>query len=219
MVYIPENGIDLNQFLAAPKSWDAPLRLIFVGRLVPYKGADMVLEACQECLKDGRATLDIVGDGPDMPLLQTLSRRYQIEHAVTFHGWKSHAEVVGGLQQANALVFPSVREFGGGVVLEAMACGAVPVVADYGGPAELVTANTGFAIPIDNRVKMVEDLRACIEAMVGGAFDLAEMSRRASERVEHHYSWNRKAGQIERVYRWLIDPAGAAPVFGFLDED
>ena len=56
---------------------------MFVGRLVPYKGADLLLEAAMPLLKSGRLTLDIVGDGPQMPHLRGMVQREGVQNAVT----------------------------------------------------------------------------------------------------------------------------------------
>jgi glycosyltransferase involved in cell wall biosynthesis len=218
MFYVPENGIDLSRFTACQKSWSSPLRLIFVGRLVPLKGVDMVIEACLHLLKRGKAVLDIVGDGPEMEPLQALARNYGVETAVNFVGWKPQAEVVTYLQSANILLFPSVRDFGGGVVLEAMACGTVPVVADYGGPGELVDADSGFALHMGNRKHLILQLKTRMTELVNGEHDLAAMSKNARARVETLYSWNAKAEQVLQIYHWLLTAGGDRPDFGFLEK-
>lgn len=218
-VYIPENGIDTSRFSFTPrrKMPGDPLRLVFVGRLVPYKGADIAIEACRNLLAAGRAHLDVIGDGPEMPPLQALAAESGLANAVTFHGWKPHEEVANFLNRADLLVFPSVREFGGGVVLEAMASGAVPIVVDYGGPGELVSAATGFAVAIGSRDQLVERVKSKVESIAEGKVDLAAMSAAAADRVASLYSWQSKARQIQSVYQWLLQPDAPAPNFGFLD--
>lgn len=218
IIYIPENGIDTGRFVRTRRcrKTERKLRFVFVGRLVAYKGADIAIEACCHQLKLGRAQLDIIGDGPEMHLLKSLIARLGIESGVTLHGWKSHECVAEMLQAADVLVFPSVREFGGGVVLEAMACGVIPIVVDYGGPGELVTRNCGFAIPIGPRSTVTKDLEVVVAALVSGQHDLADMSAAAEKRVHRLYSWQAKANQISTVYQWLVGSCETPPDFGFL---
>ena len=54
------------------------------------------------------------------------------------------------MRSADVLVFPSVRDFGAGVVFEALAVGAVPVVADFGGPGDIVHPEVGYKVPLTN---------------------------------------------------------------------
>src|SRR5512135_642310 len=139
-IYIPENGVDPGRFPHRRiRRATRPVRGVFVGRLVPYKGADMLLEAAAPLIRAGGLRIDIIGDGPQMPELQEIVRREGIDAGVTFHGRIEHTRVADCLVESDLLTFPSIREFGGAVVLEAMAVGLVPVVVDYGGPGELGT--------------------------------------------------------------------------------
>lgn len=219
VIYIPENGIDTDRFGLSTRrrNSETKLRLVFVGRLVPYKGADIALEACHDILKAGQACFDIVGDGPDMHRLQSLTTELKIKDTVTFHGWKSHEGVAELLRAADVMVFPSVREFGGGVVLEAMASGVVPIVVDYGGPGELVTPACGFAVPIGPRDLLTRQIATVVANIVAEKYDLGEMSAAAVARIEQLYSWQAKAKQILAVYQWLLESRDNAPDFGFLE--
>ena len=72
-VYIPENGVDPERFnLPRNHSASIPLRAAFVGRLVPYKGADLLLEAALEFLRAGTLRIEIIGDGPQRAALETM---------------------------------------------------------------------------------------------------------------------------------------------------
>src|SRR5262249_46287828 len=129
-VYIPENGVSSDRLeLARDRIARFPLRGAFVGRLVPYKGADMLLEAAAEFLREERLELDIIGEGPQRMQLESMVERLGIESRVCFHGWLSHVEVQSRLRNCDFLALPSVREFGGGVVVEAMSQGVTPIVA------------------------------------------------------------------------------------------
>ena len=214
-IYVPENGIDPARFtLRAEARADGPLRAAFVGRLVPYKGADMLLEAAAPIIRAGRLELDVLGDGPEMPLLKELVRREGLEAGVRLDGWVPHEKVQERLAQAEVFAFPSIREFGGAVVLEAMALGLAPVVVGYGGPGELVTPTTGVAIPLGTRLEIVERLRRTLEEFAADRTRVRHLGERARERARGLFSWDAKAAQVLEVYRWVLGQRKDMPDFG-----
>jgi glycosyltransferase involved in cell wall biosynthesis len=190
-----------------------PLRVAFVGRLVPYKGADMLIEATAELIKAGTLILDIIGDGPERPFLRSLADRLGLGSGVHLDGWVPHHDMADRLRRSDVFGFPSVREFGGGVVLEAMALGLVPVVADYAGPAELVTDDTGYRIPMASREDLIARFRERFEALVASPELLRPMGQRARARVLELFTWDAKARQMLEVYRWVLGQRGK-PDFG-----
>jgi glycosyltransferase involved in cell wall biosynthesis len=205
--YVPENAIDPERFtLPRTRKPGKPLRCVFLGRLVPYKGADMLLEAAAPLLRSGTITLDILGDGPQMPQLREFVRAHGLENAVRLPGWVPHTQVQDYLAPCDLFTFPSIREFGGAVVLEAMALGLVPVVVNYGGPAELVTPDTGFLLPLGTRRQIVESLRQTLAQCAEHPEQLEEKSRAAMQRVRAHFTWDAKARQVLSIYRQLLYP-------------
>jgi glycosyltransferase involved in cell wall biosynthesis len=209
--YIPENGVDPERFdleapLTPPAGSGPALRACFIGRLVPYKGADMLLEAAAPLLRQGRMSLDVIGDGPMMPALREQARTLGIsEPVLRFHGWQAHRDVQKLIARCNLFAFPSIREFGGAVVVEAMAMGLVPLIVDYAGPAEHVTPETGFTVPLGSRADIIDSFRAALGRLARTPDQLEPMRRLARERVRAHYTWDRKAEQVASVYNWILE--------------
>lgn len=204
-VWLPENAIDPDRFnLVSDQRPDTPLCGCFIGRLVPYKGPDMLLEAAAPLLRDGRFALDIIGDGPMMGSLREQALQAGVSQAVTFHGNLPHQQVQDIAVRSNLLTFPSIREFGGGVVLEAMALGVVPLIVDYAGPGELVTAETGYKVPIGPRTQIVKGFRDRLEAIAADPSDLPAIASAARHHVLTHFTWQAKARQILKVYECIL---------------
>lgn len=214
--YLPENAIDTSRFPKVnPHKSSHPIRAVFLGRLVPYKGPDMLLEALSPLLRNETLTLDILGDGPMMSELKSLVQREKIQNTVKFHGWVEHQKIKKHLMSSDVLTFPSIREFGGGVVLEAMAMGVVPIVVNYGGPGELVTPKTGFAIPIGTRAEIIEHFRETMIKLVKKPAKLEEMSALCIRRAHEQFTWDAKAQCTFKLYQWLLNPTKPKPDFPF----
>lgn len=205
VVWMPENAIDPERFnIVAPQSAELPLRACFVGRLVPYKGPHILLDAIAPLARAGRMRLDVIGDGPMLDELRDRAAQAGIAGAVTFHGQLDHGDVQAILGRANLLTFPSIREFGGGVVLEAMALGVVPVVVDYAGPGELVTPETGILLPLGTRERITAALSDALDRIVEDPSVLPIKAAAARDLVASHYTWDAKARRILDLYRGVM---------------
>lgn len=138
-----------------------------------------------------------------------------VAQAVTFHGNLPHIQVQDVAARSNVLTFPSIREFGGGVVLEAMILGVVPLIVDYAGPGELVSDQTGYKVPIGPRDQIVAAVQARLEAIADDPSALPELAQAGRARAQTLFTWPAKAQQIARVYDWVLDGAAEpAPDLG-----
>ena len=158
LFFVPgENGINPAFYTSASRRspHNDKLELIFVGGLVPYKGCDLALRASARLLQAGRAHFTIVGDGRERAHLEHLTKSLGIEKVVFFRGTLRHGPAMQQLSAADVLVFPSIHEFGGGAVFEALAMGVVPVVADFGGPGDIVHPEVGFKVRLTNENDVV----------------------------------------------------------------
>ena len=208
-LYLPENAIDPNRFSAVqPVAPSGTIRACFVGRLVPYKGPDMLLEAAWTIGgHPGRLKLDIIGDGPLMPQLRSYVDQHELKSGVTLHGWVEHHRLQSRMRESQLLLFPSIREFGGGVVLEAMALGIVPVVVDDAGPGELVTDDVGFKIRLGSRTEIVKRLHQVVAEICDNPQQLAPKPVAAQALIQQHFTWEAKARRIIEVYHWTLGTA------------
>ena len=212
--YLPENAIDPNRFtLRRTHQAKRPIRVVFLGRLVPYKGADMLLEAVAPLANEGSVVLDVIGDGPMMGELKDLLVRLGSPPNINLRGWIEHGKVQEWLVQADVFAFPSVREFGGAVALEAMAVGTVPIVLNYGGPAELVTEKTGFLIPMGNRQQIIQSFRAILADLAINPHKIEAKSQAALRRAREQFTWESKARQTMEIYQWVLNPKLPRPQF------
>jgi glycosyltransferase involved in cell wall biosynthesis len=204
-VYLPENAVDPARFSVPPQStFVAPLRAVFVGRLVPYKGPDMLLEAAEPLLAAGRMSIDIVGDGPLGVELRAWVSARGLNAQVRFHGWVAHGEVQSVLAQSHVFAFPSIREFGGGAVLEAMMMGVVPLVVDYAGPGELVDDQVGYRVALRTRAAVVAGFRTRLAQLCDDLSPLAALGAAGRARVLERFTWASKAEQICALYAEVV---------------
>lgn len=203
-VILSENGIEPSRFTrVADQDGTLPLRACFIGRLTALKAVDLLIDAAAPLLADGRMRLEIIGDGPERARLEAQVAQAGLGGAVTFHGWVAHQQVQEIAATCHVLTFPSLRDFGGGAVLEGMALGLVPIVLDYGGPAELVDETTGFRIPMGSPVDIVARLRARLEEIARDPSPLAEMTANCRDVIQRDFVWQAKAAKFLALYHEL----------------
>ena len=207
--YLPENGVDPARFPLAeawnpPPAAGAPFRFITVGRLAPVKVIDLILRAmsASEILRSCR--LMIVGDGPERDSLHDLTRSLGLESVTEFVGWIDQTRLAECLRGCQAFVFPSIKDFGGGAVLEAMASALPAIVADYGGPSELVTNDTGIRLPIEAADDLVVTLRTAMERLAADHALCGRLGAAAARRVREQFTWSAKAERIVTYYHEVL---------------
>lgn len=133
-----------------------PHHLLFVGRLVSVKGADLVLQALSQL--PSRYTLTICGDGPEKRSLEQLVNEFGVKDRVTFRGWVDHDELATVAQRASIQIVPSRYEPFGIVALEGIAAGCAIVAAETGGLPEAV-GPCGVLVSPENPTALAEGIR------------------------------------------------------------
>jgi len=205
LFFIPEPGISSADCVdsdgeSAP---DKKLELIFVGGLVPRKACDLAVRGAAPLLRDGRAQFVIVGDGPERSRIEELARTLGIESSVTFCGWVSPSEVFNRFRSADVFVFPSLRDNGAGVVFQALATGTVPVVADFGGPGDIVNPDVGRKVPLTNEDDIAVQLERVLKELEGNRELLGRLRRNGLSYARENLTWDAKAGDTTKVLKWV----------------
>jgi len=209
LFFVPENGIPEKDIVEDRRYDDMPpVKVCFLGRLVPYKNCNIVIRSAAALIKEKKIQLDVVGDGWDRPNLEALTRDLGLEKRVTFHGRTPHRQAMEILARSHIMAFPSIKEFGGGVVMEAMARGVVPIVVRYGGPSDLVEEGCGISLALTNEQDTVQDLERALEELVNNPDRIRQLGRAARLKAWSAYTWEKKTELLAAV---LNHAMGAGP--------
>lgn len=171
----------------------APL-VAYVGRLVPDKGVDVLLEAVAR--RPEPLHVLVAGRGPDEPALRAQARRLGLDGRAHFIGPLPMERVGTAFRAADVVAMPSRHEPWGRVAVEAMACG-VPLVAGAAGHLPALVDGHGLLVPPG-------DAPALADALGAALHEAPEARRRRVEgalRHAHGFSWAALAERWEAVYR------------------
>jgi glycosyltransferase involved in cell wall biosynthesis len=188
------NGIDLKKFDSAIDASrpPGPTRLLSVGRLVEFKGFDVLIEACAELRRRNMPiTCEIVGDGPLRPELEAQVSERNLTGVVRFSGEQSQDYVLKAFAACDIFVLAAVTETRGAsdvfptVIAEAMTSGKPVISTTVAGIPELVVQNeTGLLVaPRDPH-----GLAAALRRLIGDHALCASFGRAARERIETHFT-------------------------------
>jgi glycosyltransferase involved in cell wall biosynthesis len=206
LFFIPEPGIARSLCCDDQRNPDpeAKLELLFVGGLVPRKACDLAMRAAAPLLKKNLARFTVVGDGPDRSVLEELARSLGIEKEVLFCGWIGHKDVLKNMRSADVFLFPTLRDNGAGVVFEALACGAVPVVVDFGGPGDIVYPDVGYKVPLTNEAEIIAEMEKILMELAGNRDLLSRLRQQGMSYARECLTWDAKAQSTTRVLNWAL---------------
>jgi D-inositol-3-phosphate glycosyltransferase len=206
---IPED--EAKEFIGVPP---CEKMLLFVGRIEPLKGLDVLLRAIAIMRESGTFEkipfcLSVIGGDPqessdamsaEMRRLQQMRLEYGLEDLVTLLGKRSQDSLPYYYSAAIGVVVPSHYESFGMVALEAMACGTPVVASDVGGLAYLVRDGvTGFTVPVG-------DVEALADRLTQLVLDPALHERLGCKAAEYaqDYAWGKIVKRLEQVYQELL---------------
>ncbi|WP_416563041.1 glycosyltransferase family 4 protein [Nocardia testacea] len=198
-VHVIRNGIDVGAWTFRTRSpRSGPPRLLYVGRLEYEKGVQDVIAALPRIRRaHPGAVLTVAGVGTQFEWLRQLARTHRVARAVHFAGQLDHAELLGWLHGADAIVLPSRYEPFGIVALEAAAAGTPLVTSTAGGLGEAVIDGvTGASFE-------PADVHGLVDAVISVLDDPAAAQERAfaaRERLTADFAWDVVAAETAGIY-------------------
>jgi len=205
-----ENGVDLSLWdhVQTPddaNDSDEPVRFVYLGRLVDWKAVDVLIHAMAKPDIPKSIQLDIIGDGDERAMLESLCAELNVTNRVRFLGFLPQHECVSHVASARALVLPSLYECGGAVVLEAMAMSRPVIATNWGGPADYLDEECGMLIEPTSKQDMIENFAKSITELASD-LDLANrMGRVGRTKIETQYDWQRKLDAMIEHYQEVIE--------------
>jgi D-inositol-3-phosphate glycosyltransferase len=204
-------GVDLELFYPRDKN-DVKEKLgiyenrviLYVGRIEPLKGIDILIEAVGLLEDPADTRLVIVGgsleDDAELEKLKALSERLGIQEKVTFAGSVAQDVLPDFYSAADAFVLPSYYESFGLVALEAMACGTPVVVSRVGGLKTFIKqGETGYLVPW----RCPEPFAQRLDMLLANPA-LKESMGRAARAQALDMSWSGVADRILDLYSYLM---------------
>jgi glycosyltransferase involved in cell wall biosynthesis len=162
------------------------LKLLYVGRLVYWKGLHLVLEAFS-ILKNSNHRLTVIGSGKDKKWLKNKATELNINEKISWIDRVPQDQLFKMYQNYDLMVFPSLREAGGNVVIEAIAHKLPVMCLQLGGPGEHIIEQCGIVISTKNKSKqkIIIEISEAIKNMDGDREALNQLSAKAQLHAKH----------------------------------
>jgi len=175
---------------------DDKIVVCFVGRLVRLKGLSFLLHVQKMLQKDiADLHLLIIGDGPEMGFVESMSRKYGLNTTVI--GWVNRDKVPFYLSAADIFVNPSLTEGLPLTVMEAMAMQKAVVATDVGGTSDLVkNGENGFIVPPGD----VRSLANAVKTLALNDKLRLNMGFAGRDIIKRSFDWDTIVRKIEKVY-------------------
>lgn len=188
-----------------------PDRLVMgvISRLSPEKGVDRAVRLLAFMRKQfANLELHLIGDGPERERLGNLARELGVLDAVKWYGWRADAKRF--YEMMDVLLLPSHTEGLPNVVLEAMAMGTPVAATNVGGVADLL--DRGRCGVILDSASAVPTWAPRVAPLLTSPQIGGEYARRARERIEAHFTFERRMAKVAAVYQRVLNLPAAPTI-------
>ena len=204
-------GVDSDKFKPVPRKTarrkldiDELDTLLYVGRIEPIKGLDLLLDTFEILSRSRDIQLFVVGgsliEDPELDRLRSKTVDKCLEDRVHFKGSVDQDTLTHYYSASDVLVLPSFYESFGLVALEAMSCGLPVVASRVGGiPSFVDNGENGYLIPWRCPEPYVEKIEVLLSNL-----DLKEFMSKAAMKTANQMSWGNVALRMEKYYESFV---------------
>jgi glycosyltransferase involved in cell wall biosynthesis len=193
-ITVSSMGVDLKKQFIPGRGKPDPLRLVFVGRLVEKKGADILVRAMKKVLTETPdARLDVYGDGPELETCKHLANDLNVSDHIRFHGSVPNTRAHICYQKAGLAVMPfrvardGDQEGLGLTTVEAIGCGCLVVASDLAGVRDVIEdGRTGFLITPEDPKRLADKIINIIKDLTRGE----KLCPQARQHVLTKFDWD-----------------------------
>ena len=200
----PVSGISTEDMNCASKGSDVgslDFHILTAGSLIRIKGFGLAIKAFKlfsdEC---PNSTFTIIGSGPEWPKLNGLISHLNLESKVHLIPETPRPLLMSQMANCDVVLFPSMRDGGGTVVVEAMAVGKPVVCLDIGGPGMHINDSCGIKISPTTPECTVKKLSEALISLHDDRLLRERLGNAARERAEQYYHWDMLGDQLENIY-------------------
>ncbi len=195
-----ETGLDCP--FGIPKqltSAQSPLKILWVGRLRPWKGLPLLFHALSQMPESQSYEVRVVGDGASKQEWMRLAKRLKIADRINWIAKPAYRESLHHYEWADLFAFTSLRDTSGTGLLESLAAGVPIVGLNHQGAADIMTDECGVGIPVSTPQESIRALARAFTELAGDRQRLLQLSRGAATRARS-FSWTERRPIVREWY-------------------
>ena len=200
--YFHSTGAKEAARIVPEKSSAGPLHLFAGGSLDGRKGVALALHALARVKTQGvQFHYRYGGGGPEFNRLQLLVARLGLQNDVALGDPLRGEQYQAELNATHIYLLPSLRDSAGITLAEAMLAGCVPIIADCGGPGQIVTDECGYKIPVSTPGAMIDRISKFVIHLDQNRNVLREKGFAAAQRIASNFSAQNYRATVNSVYQ------------------
>lgn len=169
-------------------------QICYVGRLLHWKGLNISLNVIKNLSKNKKIIFKIAGNGPYSKYIDNFIYKNDLKDIVIKLGHQNKKQLNTLYRNSDLLLFPSLRDSGGYVLLEAASCNLISAVLNVGGPGQIISNSTGININIKdkNEKQIINELTNKVKQILSDKTLMNKKIKKLRYKLRKKFSWDYK---------------------------